>query len=452
MRRLSLSISFLIILIFWNPLESQAQPQQFYVSPTGTPAGNGSINSPWDLATALAHPPTVTPGATIWLRGGVYQGTFFSTLNGAPGTPIIVRAYAGERVTLNAGLAQGVVLGIASSYTWFWGLEITTGSTQRVIGPSSTSLLAAGVSNAQVPGGGMGVKLINLIIHDTALGYGWWKEAVNSEIYGNVIYNNGWEMDDRGHGHAIYAQNLSPTMRISENIMANQYGEGITLYGSPTAPLNNFHVEGNVSFNNGAVSKHGYSRNLLLGGGSVAQHNTLANNYTYYPGQCCGTNGVGYSAGCADLRMTGNFFINHGDTALQMEACTPAVMTGNTFYGTTIGFSPAAYPGNTNVVNRPTTNQIFVRPNKYEPKRAHIIVYNWTLQSTVQVNIASTGIVVGETYTIRSAQNYYGKTITGTCNGGPIPIPMTGWGVAAPHGGTAAPSTLPEFGAFIITR
>ncbi len=111
----------------------------------------------------------------------------------------------------------------------------------------------------------MGVKLINLIVHDTALGYGWWKERINSEIYGNIIYNNGWDMDDRGHGHAIYAQNASPTMRISENILANQFGEGITLYGSAAAPLNNFHVEGNVSFNNGAVSRHGYSRNLLLG-------------------------------------------------------------------------------------------------------------------------------------------------------------------------------------------
>ena len=298
----------------------------------------------------------------------------------------------------------------------------------------------------------MGVKLINLIIHDTALGYGWWKEAVNSEIYGNVIYNNGWDMDDRGHGHAIYAQNASPTMRIAENILANQFGEGMTLYGSSAAPLNNFHVEGNVSFNNGAISRHGFSRNLLLGGGSVAQNNALTNNYTYFPSFCCGTNGIGYAAGCSDLRMTGNYFISHGDTALQMDTCTPEVMTGNTFYGATIGFSPAWYPGNTNHLNRPAKNKIFVRPNKYDPKRAHIIVYNWTMQPAVQVNIANTGIAAGQTYTIRSAQNYYGETISGTYTGAPISIPMTGWSVAAPHGGTAAPSTFPEFGAFIITR
>ncbi len=152
--------------------------------------------------------------------------------------------------------------------------------------------------------------------------------------------------------------------------------------------------------------------------------------------------------------MTGNYFISNGDTALQMDACTAAVMTGNTFYSRRDPrlFSRTVSRQYANVVNRPTANQIFVRLNKYDPKRAHIVVYNWTLQPTVQVNIASTGIAVGQTYTIRTAQNYYGKTITGTYNGGPISIPMSGWGVAAPHGAAPARSALPEFGAFIITR
>ena len=138
---------FVILLLFvlLNPLPVRAQTQHFYVSPTGTPSGNGSINNPWDLATALAHPPSVKPGATIWLRGGVYHGTFLSTLSGTAGAPIIVRAYSTERVTLNSGVEEGVVLGIAGSHTWFWGLEITAGSTERFFGPSSTSLPAAGI-------------------------------------------------------------------------------------------------------------------------------------------------------------------------------------------------------------------------------------------------------------------------------------------------------------------
>ena len=57
----------------------------FFVSPTGSPSGDGSFTRPWDLATALAGPAEVTPGSTIWLRGGMYTNAadprgFASTL------------------------------------------------------------------------------------------------------------------------------------------------------------------------------------------------------------------------------------------------------------------------------------------------------------------------------------------------------------------------------------
>ncbi|MEK7061424.1 MAG: hypothetical protein AAB954_02070, partial [Patescibacteria group bacterium] len=45
---------------------------QYYVSPTGSASGNGSLENPWDLQTALNHPAVVHPGDTIWLRGGTY--------------------------------------------------------------------------------------------------------------------------------------------------------------------------------------------------------------------------------------------------------------------------------------------------------------------------------------------------------------------------------------------
>ncbi len=70
-------------------------------SPNGSPSGNGSINSPWDLQTALNQPSTVHPGDTIWLRGGTYVGHFTSNLNGTSSSPIIVRQYAGERATID---------------------------------------------------------------------------------------------------------------------------------------------------------------------------------------------------------------------------------------------------------------------------------------------------------------------------------------------------------------
>ncbi len=54
-------------------LAAVAGATDYYVAPNGSPSGNGSINNPWDLQTALDQPAAVQPGDTIWLRGGTYD-------------------------------------------------------------------------------------------------------------------------------------------------------------------------------------------------------------------------------------------------------------------------------------------------------------------------------------------------------------------------------------------
>ena len=86
---------------------------QFFVSPTGAPSGDGSFDNPWDLATALDGPAAVTPGSTIWLRGGTYAdgpyyGGYLSNLTGTAAAPVVVRQFPGERapVTLQDSVGQ----------------------------------------------------------------------------------------------------------------------------------------------------------------------------------------------------------------------------------------------------------------------------------------------------------------------------------------------------------
>ncbi|MBW3543795.1 MAG: hypothetical protein KY476_26400, partial [Planctomycetes bacterium] len=78
-----------------------AMAAEFHVTTHGSPAGNGSLEQPWDLATALAPADAVRPGDTIWLHEGTYRGGFVSRLTGSPDAPIVVRGVRGRRVTID---------------------------------------------------------------------------------------------------------------------------------------------------------------------------------------------------------------------------------------------------------------------------------------------------------------------------------------------------------------
>src|SRR6478752_7652244 len=104
----------------------------FYVSPSGSASGSGSITVPWDLETALDQPSAVKPGDTIWLRGGTYTGHFVSALKGTKNKPIVVRQYPGERATIDGNYGGNeVTLIVNGQYAWFWGFEVTNSDTGR---------------------------------------------------------------------------------------------------------------------------------------------------------------------------------------------------------------------------------------------------------------------------------------------------------------------------------
>ena len=226
-------------------LPSSALAAEFYVAPNGSSSGNGSISNPWKLATALAHPAAVRPGDTIWLRGGVYSGAFVSTLNGSSAGQITVRQYLGERAVLDRAASASFepALKVLGNYVNFWGFEMTNSFTDRIIqerGSNPSASRPAGVMTYST-----NIKLINLIIHDQAGGMGHWSttEDANSEVYGCLVYNNGWLAPDRGHGHGVYAQNQRGYKRISDNIVFNGFNQGLQIYGSGDGSyINNFEI------------------------------------------------------------------------------------------------------------------------------------------------------------------------------------------------------------------
>jgi hypothetical protein len=364
---------------------------------------------------------------------------------------ITVRGYRGELATLdaNSGAARsvGAVLTINGAHTIFRDFEVISSDSGRTD-------QNAGFGNSPVGinfGPSQNIKLVNLVIHDlVGSGIGAWAENVDAEIYGCLIYNNG--LSD--HDHGIYVQNQLGSKRIADNIIFNQASHGIHAFASSHGFLDNITVEGNTVFGSGELLMES-SRNILVGGEAVARNPVVRSNYTYLQGTVTNNN-IGYTAGAINAVVQNNYWIA-GNASLELELTGGGTVTGNLFVGpVTPDDAQDRWPLNEYRSTRPSGGQVvFVRPNAYEPGRANVTIYNWGKAASVDVDLASAGLVAGDTFDIRDAQDFFAPpVVTGMYLGMPVAVPMTGLLVAAPVGAAlqTPPHTGPEFGAFVLIK
>ena len=235
-----------------------------------------------------------------------------------------------------------------------------------------------------------------------------------------------------------------------DNILMNSFSFGIHAY-TQGGNINNLYIEGNTSVNHGVIAGEAKA-NILIGGGTVAQNPTLLNNYSYYSPAVGGRAAdLNYGSGCNGPTINNNYLIGSG--SLWLKCTNILALTGNTFYGSIIGFSSTQYPSNTYQLTRPSGIKVFVRPNKYEQGRANVTIYNWDGANTINVNLSTTGLLSGQNYEIRDAQNYFGAPVAqGTYNptSPTVALPMAGLTAATPIGMAAQAHTSSEFGAFVV--
>jgi hypothetical protein len=467
----------------------------WFASPTGSSDGDGS-RRPWDLQTALlGGNGKVQPGDTVWLRGGTYTSAapVRSTLAGTASAPVVVRQYPGERAILDARGAtsptnRGDFLTVEGGYSTFWGFEISDSDPSRT--EARPNLIVVRASH---------VKLINLIEHDGGIGFYTFSEPVDIEIYGCLAYNNGWQDSIFGNGHGIYPKSTTGPIHLRDNIVFNQFGYGLHIFtiAGPDG-LTNIHAEGNVSFNNGSVTADpadSPNANILFGGSVPVRNGSLTDNMTYFsPNVGVHNLLVGFSVTAnQDITVRNNYAVG-GLLLLEVGRWQSFTMTDNSLFGATsdmiwvrdstvTGFrlannryyrDPTAeawgyintdygFPGwqqvsglgatDRSVTSDPAEPKVFLRPNRYEPGRANVIIYNWSRQAAVPVDLS--GIVrVGDPYEVRNVQDFFGApVVSGTYGGGPVDVPMTGVTAAVPIGGspTPPPQTGPAFGVFVVT-
>jgi hypothetical protein len=442
------------------------------------------------------------------MRGGTYVGVFTSTLKGTEQAPITVRSYGREWAVISDSRerAPAATVNIKSAWTIYRDFEVTNRARGRAHDQQFRPMgfEVTGPHN----------KFINLVIHDTGFGMGVWREAVDSEIYGNIIFNCGTqnEESDQRHGHGIYTQNDQGTKIIGDNIIFNQFGWGLHAWPTP-GDVKGYDIEGNVFFNNGVLSSPSQVNNNLFVGSHAPFHPgriRVAKNYTYdFPKETAGEKF--YEAGvcllCTDTRpqagedltVQDNYFAG-GTPVLAIGSWQSIVMLANTFVGQKgfvafagseavggrqfrwdqnryfgagldygqehhIGFlaenkvlpfqgwsEKTGMDRNSNLsLELPSGLDTFIRPNEYEPGRATIIVYNWKRREQVDVDVRAV-LKPGDHFVVLNVQDYLGEPVlAGTYDGKPVSLPMTGLKVTVPLGrATAPPFTGPEFAVFVV--
>jgi len=403
----------------------------------------------------------------------------------------------------STAITGGDVLYIEGSRTTYRDLEIFNSRPSR---DGNTENQGIGRGSGVVVVGDRNT-LINLVVHDNLNGIFTSSASSNTEIYGCLVYNNGVHSRDggtteNGHGHGLYLENNAGYSRVYEDIVLNTFNLGTQGYGV-TGPYMGGDIVGSAFANSGAplgkfgdVSRRNF--NLILGPDSQRSPTaSIRNSFFYHPASSNGyLISFGYGAGVTTGTITDNYFVG-GGTLFTIANTANATITGNRFYSSRTGAQYTVIPGsqpftwNQNTYFGAASRNVFgisgsslmqfpnwkaatgydasstatsaampdtviVRPNSYQPGRANVIVYSFSGAATVTVDLSSTGLANGQSYTIRNAQNYYGPAVaTGTFNASipTISVSLSGAAatVATPAGYSFTPATTcPQFCPMIV--
>lgn len=385
-------------------------------------------------------------GGVINLLPGTYSGDLVIT---TPNTTL--RSVPGARAILDGDVqvyGDGVTLDGLELTLTAW----TTRTTAQAGGEPTDIPWQKGLSIY-----GPRTRVLNCYIHDMPNGVGWWKTAIDSEISGCLIANNGWQGADRGHGPGIYAQNETGSKWCHDNIILPSYSfTGFQFYGSENAALIGFHIERNIvvstrflvgSSSTPADDIHAIANLLYKTSIELGYKNPL-NGSAEIRNNYIGRGAISPHA-LQELDMQGNTVVNVGGIALMdLQAPSSAheyTIDGNAYKsdqpivfrnGLNVTAFPswqaAGYDAGGSFAPLPTEPQIFVNGNI-------VAIFNWG-------NAASVPAPLSGRYTNALNVAEWIDLDAGAA------LPMALWSVATPIGASAPLSNWDSrFAVFMVS-
>jgi hypothetical protein len=487
-------------------MAANAVGADYHVTPTGSDQGDGSINDPWDISTALYHKQnTVQPGDTIFLHEGTYTERTDCRLTGSAAGHITITNYQDDVVILDGAEDDNLpnhpaVLNCDHNwcqYIIIEGLIITNSNPERWTDTPG--------SFAPAPQNWPGITLYapnciirNNIIHNNhANGIFCGKEATDAQIYGNIIYHNGWEAPDRAHCYAMYVQNENPDshVQIHNNIIFSNFHYGIHLFLSSGDVLRNIRIFDNVVFESGAPSSVGpKANNIYIGPNKRLENIEVTNNHTYLSHSTEGGSiKIGrYEDDNLNVVATGNYTTS-GDRPFAVNYWENVTVENNFIYSkhggiveiseNGVDFSTYTWNHNKYFYSGSMTNcmdgynwsdwrsiygfdtsssaEILSAPsqNEYFLNLCHgcnwasLVIYDWLGLNAVNVDLSSI-ISNGVDYYIYDVQNLSSPLVSGTYNGSTVRVPTNLTTVMPVYGNNIAnkypPHTPQEFNVYII--
>jgi hypothetical protein len=496
-----------LILVFLSSFLNSAFGKDYHAAIIGTADGDGSIDNPWDLKTALNKKTTILPGDTLFIHEGRYAGRFVVELHGDSSANIIITNYQDDLVVLDGSEyfeydSHPVIWldgGAGCQYVILDGLEVTNTHPERWTDYEG--------SFAPHPQNVQGVlidapycKLKNMVIHDNhGNGILCPSSATDAEVTGCLIYYNGWDAPDRSHCYGLYVQNDNPesNIRIHDNIIFSNFNKGFHVYVTNGTVISNIHVYDNICFEAGAPSNDGpFENNIFIGGLRPLDGIEVLDNHAYSSRIDRGNPiRVGYyEKDNQNIVVSGNYSIG-GKTPISIRYCENVTLKNNYMFSKGHPYGAVAsiiengqdlttytwdnnkyfYTGSrsdymdgydwngwrtthgfdangTFTTSAPSQNEHFLKhypDNEY----ANLVIYDWKKLNSVDVDLSSV-LPSGSRYQIYDVQNIKGEPVTsGTYHGGTVSVP-TNLTTVTPVFGDGVPNqpthTAQEFSVYIV--